>query len=92
MTSQSERLNAEPTSVVELRTKMDQGWEPACLFFWGHTPKPNQAHIGRECLSQWYPARFTLDGLDVSCDEAISSAALGRRLLERSVLRDQPHA
>ena len=63
MTSQSERLNAEPTSVVELRAKMDQGWEPAFLFFWGHTPKPNQAHIGRECLSQWYPAELVVGGM-----------------------------
>jgi hypothetical protein len=32
------------------------------LFFWGHTPKkPGPA--GAECLSQWYPAAFEVDGV-----------------------------
>lgn len=30
------------------------------LFFWGHRAK--SAELGRECLSQWYEAPFTLDG------------------------------
>ena len=46
----------------ELRDAVALGWEPEFLFFWGHTPKPNQRYIGRECLSQWYPARFVVDG------------------------------
>ncbi|MBI9050772.1 MAG: NADAR family protein [Anaerolineaceae bacterium] len=38
-----------------------QGFQPEFLFFWGH-----QAHrtgeIGKECLSQWWPASFSIDG------------------------------
>ncbi len=30
------------------------------LFFWGHQPKKNGT-IGKSCLSQWYPAPFTVD-------------------------------
>lgn len=31
------------------------------LFFWGHTSKNEQ--VGKECLSQWYPASFTFDNI-----------------------------
>jgi ribA/ribD-fused uncharacterized protein len=32
------------------------------LFFWGHRPAPDGS-IGRGCLSQWWPAEFTVDGV-----------------------------
>jgi ribA/ribD-fused uncharacterized protein len=32
------------------------------LFFWGHQPRPDGA-IGPGCLSQWWPAPFTEDGV-----------------------------
>ncbi|MEY9860600.1 ribA/ribD-fused uncharacterized protein [Catenulispora sp. GAS73] len=32
------------------------------LFFWGHTPK-KAGVVGAECLSQWYPAPFEVDGV-----------------------------
>jgi ribA/ribD-fused uncharacterized protein len=31
------------------------------LFFWGHQKRPG-APVGKECLSQWYEAPFTVDG------------------------------
>lgn len=62
MTDDDGRLVAEPGSVSELRASVARGWEPDLLFFWGHTPKPRQTHVGRECLSQWYPAPFVLEG------------------------------
>ena len=55
------RLVAEPCSVAELRSSVARGWDPDFLFFWGHTPKPRQTHVGRECLSQWYRAPFVLE-------------------------------
>lgn len=30
------------------------------LFFWGHRPLPD-GRIGKSCLSQWWPAEFTVD-------------------------------
>jgi hypothetical protein len=33
------------------------------LFFWGHTPKEGAA-IGSWVLSQWWPCRFTVDGVE----------------------------
>ena len=31
------------------------------LFFWGHRPE-RDGSIGKGCLSQWWPATFTVDG------------------------------
>jgi len=37
------------------------------LFFWGHTPKQSGAGqpgaVGKECLSQWFPSPFVVDGV-----------------------------
>jgi ribA/ribD-fused uncharacterized protein len=40
---------------------MQRGARPDFLFFWGHRPLPGGA-IGEPCLSQWWPAPFTVDG------------------------------
>ena len=32
------------------------------LFFWGHTPNRSGA-VGKECLSQWFPSPFAVDGV-----------------------------
>lgn len=32
------------------------------LFFWGHTPK-QPGVVGQECLSQWFPSLFEVDGV-----------------------------
>jgi ribA/ribD-fused uncharacterized protein len=32
------------------------------LFFWGHRPQPDGS-VGSGCLSQWWPAGFTVDGV-----------------------------
>lgn len=37
-----------------------QGFLPDFLFFWGHTPT-GRAPVGKECLSQWWLAEFTVD-------------------------------
>jgi ribA/ribD-fused uncharacterized protein len=38
------------------------GFRPEYLFFW--KPEPRTAgRMGNECLSQWYPASFTVEGI-----------------------------
>ncbi|MCO6007654.1 NADAR family protein [Actinoallomurus purpureus] len=39
-----------------------QGELPELLLFWGHRP-PKGGGVGKGCLSQWYPAPFTVDGV-----------------------------
>lgn len=51
-----------PTSLAELQQAYRQGAGLRYLFFWGHTPKTSNGPVGKECLSQWYPAPFTVEG------------------------------
>ena len=38
------------------------------LFFWGHRPSPD-GRITASCLSQWWPAPFTVDGVSFATAE-----------------------
>lgn len=51
-----------------LIARIDGGASPDFLFFWGHTPKASGS-VDRACLSQWYPARFEVDGLSFATAE-----------------------
>jgi ribA/ribD-fused uncharacterized protein len=51
----------EPLDLSSLQRRVEAGWSPTFLFFWGHSARPGGT-IGKECLSQWYPAPFVLDG------------------------------
>lgn len=31
------------------------------IYFWGH--QTSKSYVGKECLSQWYPSIFTVDGV-----------------------------
>jgi ribA/ribD-fused uncharacterized protein len=57
-----------PQSVADLIDAMDRGERLKFLFFWGHQPQPD-ASIGRGCLSQWWPAPFTVDGVGFATAE-----------------------
>ncbi|NUP12741.1 MAG: NADAR family protein [Polyangiaceae bacterium] len=58
----------EPYDLESLRQQTHDGWEPTYLFFWGHTAK-RPGVVGKECLSQWYPASFVVDGTTYSSAE-----------------------
>jgi len=47
--------------VESLCEAVQNGSEPKYLFFWGHTAKRRRG-VGKECLSQWYPSPFVLNG------------------------------
>lgn len=49
------------SSVAELSRAVRAGARVKFLFFWGHHPQ-RDGSIGAGCLSQWWPAPFTLDG------------------------------
>lgn len=48
-------------SVDELTKLIEATGAVKYLFFWGHQPLPGGG-IGSGCLSQWWPATFTVDG------------------------------
>jgi len=49
-------------NVAELCELSDAGEQPEYLMFWGHRPSADGG-VGRGCLSQWWPAPFTVDGV-----------------------------
>jgi ribA/ribD-fused uncharacterized protein len=54
-------METPPRDVAELTARIAAGLNPRFLFFWGHTPK-QPGVVGQECLSQWFPASFELEG------------------------------
>jgi len=40
---------------------IESGEAPEFLLFWGHRAKPNT--VTQACFSQWWPSRFSVDGL-----------------------------
>ena len=51
----------EIRSVAELVAQLDQGYRPKYFCFWGHQSEKDGS-VGKGCLSQWFPAPFTVDG------------------------------
>jgi ribA/ribD-fused uncharacterized protein len=45
-----------------LLTKIENGFIPEYVFFWGHKQK-QEGIIDKYCFSQWYPAAFVVDGI-----------------------------
>ncbi|MEU8264603.1 NADAR family protein [Micromonospora sp. NPDC048999] len=50
-----------PRSVAELVAVVRSGRPVKYLHFWGHRPQ-RDGSVGAGCLSQWWPAPFTVDG------------------------------
>nr|BFE65481.1 NADAR family protein [Dactylosporangium thailandense] len=55
-------MSAPPSSNEELLRLVRSGARVKYLHFWGHTPRPG-GELGPSCLSQWWPARFEVDGV-----------------------------
>jgi hypothetical protein len=52
-------MNDEPYDLSTLQDRVRAGWAPKYVFFWGHTGS-DPTRVGKECLSQWYPAPFVV--------------------------------
>jgi ribA/ribD-fused uncharacterized protein len=55
-------------TVDELAAALASGHTVKYLFFWGHRPQP-EGGPGAGCLSQWWPAAFTVDGYEFATAE-----------------------
>jgi ribA/ribD-fused uncharacterized protein len=64
-------------SSEDLLRAVRSGLRPRYLFFWGHKPLPN-GEIGNPCLSQWWPALFSLDGISYPTAEHFMMAEKAR--------------
>lgn len=63
--------------VAGLCAAIDAGRRVKYVFFWGHTPA-DRGSVGKECLSQWYPAELTVDGARYATAEHFMMASKAR--------------
>jgi ribA/ribD-fused uncharacterized protein len=63
---------AEARTLDQLLSVIHNGGQPQYLLFWGHQPPP------QGCLSQWWPAAFTVDGVSYPTAEHYMMAAKAR--------------
>jgi predicted NAD-dependent protein-ADP-ribosyltransferase YbiA (DUF1768 family) len=60
--STARRATEEPRTVEELIRAASGRNRIRYLHFWGHRPQ-RDGSLGASCLSQWWPAPFTVDGV-----------------------------
>ncbi|MFJ5999243.1 NADAR family protein [Streptomyces sp. NPDC092370] len=84
-----ERITGAVGSQEALIRAVRAGAKVKYLHFWGHRPRPD-GRIGASCLSQWWPAPFTVDGVAYATAEHWMMAAKARLFedaaAERAVL------
>ena len=68
---------ADARTVDQLLSVIRDGGQPRYLLFWGHQP-PAAGGVGKGCLSQWWPAAFTVDGVSYPSAEHYMMAAKAR--------------
>jgi ribA/ribD-fused uncharacterized protein len=66
--------SADARTVDQLLSSIRDGVQPKYLLFWGHQPPP-AGGVGKGCLSQWWPAAFTVDGMSYPSAEHYMMAA-----------------
>lgn len=64
-------------TVDQLLGSIRDDGQPKYLLFWGHQP-PAGGGVGKGCLSQWWPAVFTVDGVSYPSAEHYMMAAKAR--------------
>ena len=66
-----------PLTRHDLIAHIASGARPKFLFFWGHTPKQHGV-LDKACLSQWFGAPFTVDGVRYATAEHFMMAGKAR--------------
>ena len=72
-------------SLEDLKKAYNKGQHYKFLFFWGHTPDP-RGRITETCLSQWWMARFEIEGITYSCAEQFMMAEKARMFHDKEML------
>jgi ribA/ribD-fused uncharacterized protein len=53
-------MRDSPRDIAALLHRIERGWAPKYLLFWGHRAKHGDA-MGKHVLSQWWPVDFEID-------------------------------
>jgi ribA/ribD-fused uncharacterized protein len=77
-------MTTKIATVNDLTLAIQNGLKPKYLFFWGHTPGKS-GQVGKECLSQWYPAVFVVDGVRYATAEHYMMAEKARLFEDEGV-------
>ena len=72
-------------NLSDLKKAWDAGEKFKFLFFWGHTPSED-GEISETCLSQWWPSRFQVDGVEYNCAEQFMMAEKARMFHDEEML------
>ena len=78
---------ADARTVDQLLGVIRDGGQPRYLLFWGHQPPP-AGGVGKGCLSQWWPAAFTVDGVSYPSAEHYMMAAKARLSGDSGAVRE----
>jgi len=54
-------------SIDELKRAANAGENLKFVFFWGHQTQKKE--IGKQCLSQWFPSKFSIGGFNYNSAE-----------------------
>jgi ribA/ribD-fused uncharacterized protein len=77
---------ADVRTVDQLVGLVRDGGQPKYLLFWGHQPPPGGG-VGKGCLSQWWLAPFTVDGVAYLSAEHFMMAAKARLFGDQETAR-----
>jgi len=75
-----------PRDVASLQRRIEAGWSPKYLLFWGHRAKRGDA-VGKHVLSQWWLCAFTIDAVQYRSAEHYMMAEKARLFGDDDVLR-----
>ena len=78
---------ADARTVDQLFEIIADGGQPKYLLFWGHQ-SPQAGGVGKGCLSQWWPAAFTVDGVSYPSAEHYMMAAKARLSGDTGIVGD----
>ncbi|WP_188298639.1 NADAR family protein [Streptomyces sp. CBMA156] len=70
----------------ELAAAMADGARPKWVMFWGHTERKGGG-TRQECLSQWWPGEFTVDGVTYASAEHWMMAGKARMFGDEEIVR-----
>jgi ribA/ribD-fused uncharacterized protein len=85
----------EPRDLATLHAAIAREARFEFLFFWGHRPN-DPSVIGKECLSQWFPSPFVVDGITYATAEHFMMVSKARMFgdadAEAAILRTRDPA
>ena len=72
--------------LTDLQEQVRQGKRFKYLGFWGHTPK-QKGVVDKSCFSQWFPAKFEVDGIQYKNAEQFMMAQKAKLFADEEVFQ-----